>query len=323
MPERSWLVLWDPSGQASTHSCRSLKFLEYSNVSEMELQQIQQRFLPSQPEPPAHPESASTNHTAAAVVERESAPLAMVQNVAIARNNAVEQPPPPAASASLQQRNDQSDGQPLQLNPLDERQEEDVEQAADPDGDESEELHFNGDNNVFVGLDNYQDGHNEHCQKWNQYTLEKAALLGATVTKGQGIRAITWKVRGDVTNDDIPAGINNEYREVGIHRFDFTANSTKSYEEAPERTNLMSLLIHLWPGDWHTQIQWLNDVIDKRNDENAAKIRRVGHNQRARLRARIRHISDNEFWIFWGIILAGHVHGRFGELWDNGQPEGQ
>ncbi len=168
MPERSWLVLWDPSGQATTHSCRSLKFLEYSNVSEMELQQIQQRFLPSQPEPPAHPESASTNHTAAAVVEQESAPppLAMVQNVAIAWNNVVEQPPPLAASTSLQQRNDQSDGQPLQLNPLDERQEEDAKQAADPDGNESEELHYDGDNNVFVGLDNYQDGHNEHHQKY-------------------------------------------------------------------------------------------------------------------------------------------------------------
>jgi len=43
-----------------------------------------------------------------------------------------------------------------------------------------------------------------------------------TVTKGQGIKAITWKVHGNVTNDDLPADINDEYREVGICGFDFT-----------------------------------------------------------------------------------------------------
>ena len=38
---------------------------------------------------------------------------------------------------------------------------------------------------------------------------------------------------------------------------------------------------------------------------------------------RIKPISEKEFWIFWGIILAARVHGRFGELWDHGQPERQ
>jgi len=144
------------------------QFLEYSIVSETELQQIQQRFLPLQPEPPmVHPELANTNHTTAAVVEQECAPLATVQNAAIAQNNAVGQQPPPATSTSLQWCNDQPNAQPLQLNPwCDERQEEDAKQAADPDSDENEELHYDGDNNVFVGLDNYQDGHNEHHQKY-------------------------------------------------------------------------------------------------------------------------------------------------------------
>jgi len=46
--------------------------------------------------------------------------------------------------------------------------------------------------------------------------------------------------------------------KVGNHGFEFAANHTKSYEDAPEHTNLMSLLIYLWPGDWHAQIQWVN-----------------------------------------------------------------
>jgi len=56
----------------------------------------------------------------------------------------------------------------------------------------------------------------------------------------------------------LPPDVNDEYREVGTHGFDFAANHTESYEDAPEHTNLMLLLIHLWPGDWHAQIQWVN-----------------------------------------------------------------
>jgi len=102
--------------------------------------------------------------------------------------------------------------------------------------------------------------------------------MGATVSKGQGKKAITWKVCSDVKEDDVPPLINKEYREVGIHGFNFTANNTKSYESAPEQVNLMSLLIHLWPGDWHAQIQWMNNVINNKNDENAAKIWNIGKN---------------------------------------------
>jgi len=242
MPERSWLVLWDPSGQASTHLCRSLKFLEYSTVTDAELHQMQQRFLPRPPEPPAASTITDTTTAHVVVVEQESggvAPLVTAENIVIAQNNTVEQPVPPAAGAEAL----------LELNPSEERRNEDeVEQAADPDVDENEELHFDGENNNFVGLDNYQD---EHHQKWNQYIFEKAALLGVTVTKGQGAKAIMWRVRGDVTNDNIPPGINDEYREVGVCGFDFAGNLTKSHEDAPEHTNLMLLLIHLWPGDWH------------------------------------------------------------------------
>jgi len=86
----------------------------------------------------------------------------------------------------------------------------------DLDGDKNEELHYDSENNIFVGLDNFQDGHNEYCQKWNQYILEKNMLLGVTVAKGQGVKAITWKVHGDVIDDDLPADINDEYREVGF-----------------------------------------------------------------------------------------------------------
>jgi len=68
-----------------------------------------------------------------------------------------------------------------------------------------EELSYN-ENNIFVGLDNHQEGHNEHHQKWNQYIAEKAALLGTTVTR---VKVITQKVHGDVSDADLPPSIND------------------------------------------------------------------------------------------------------------------
>jgi len=62
-------------------------------------------------------------------------------------------------------------------------------------------------------------------------------------------------INGDVSDDDQPSDINDQYREVDICGFDFIANFTKSSDDALEHTNLMLILIHLRPGDWHTQIQ--------------------------------------------------------------------
>jgi len=74
--------------------------------------------------------------------------------------------------------------------------------------------------------------------------------------KGQGAKAITWKVYGVVCDADLPPSINDEYSKVSIHGcYFFAANHTNSYKDALEHRNLMLLLIHLWPGDWHAQIQ--------------------------------------------------------------------
>jgi len=182
-----------------------------------------------------HPQSGNADGTFLLMVEQESAPppLATMQDPPLAtmqddghvalNDSTVQQLPPPA--------------QP------EERQEEVEQSAADPDGDEGKDLLFDGNNNVFIGLDNYQDGQNEHCQKWNSYILEKDAILGVTVTKGQGVKSIVWKVSGDVSDANLPLDINAEYQEVGVCGFDFTANNTQSYEDAPQHTNLISLLI--------------------------------------------------------------------------------
>jgi len=88
--------------------------------------------------------------------------------------------------------------------------------------------------------------------------------MGFSVSKGQGLNLITWTMWPDVTVADIPLSINNKYENVGVKQFDFQATTTISFKGANERTNLLALLIHLWPGDWNTQVSCLNSAIDRK-----------------------------------------------------------
>jgi len=99
------------------------------------------------------------------------------------------------------------------------------------------------------------------------------ALMGVSVSKGQGSNVITWTVRPDLTAADIHSNMNNKYENVGVKQFDLSTVTTISYSgQMSTQANLLHLLIHLWPGDWCTQVSRINNIIDKRNDENAAKI---------------------------------------------------
>jgi len=71
-------------------------------------------------------------------------------------------------------------------------------------------------------------------------------------------------VRPDVAAADIPSSINNEYENVGVKRFDFRTTTKISYKGAVERMDLLALLIHLWLGDWCTQVSCLNSTIDQK-----------------------------------------------------------
>jgi len=143
----------------------------------------------------------------------------------------------------------------------------------DPDADDNEQLRFDAEVNGIAGLDSQQgDDADEHRQKWLRYVSHKDALMGVSVTKGQGANAVTWTVRHDVTEANVPVGINSEFGTIGVKRFDFRNKTTISYSGANECMNLLLLLIHLWPGDWRVQIKRINSAIDLKNDENAAKI---------------------------------------------------
>ena len=36
----------------------------------------------------------------------------------------------------------------------------------------------------------------------------------------------------------------------------------------------------------------------------------------------IKEITENEFWVWWGLFLVAYIEGRDGNLWDKEKPEG-
>ena len=69
------------------------------------------------------------------------------------------------------------------------------------------------------------------------------------------------------------------------------------------RINFLDLLIHLWPGDWRAQLTDLNHMIQKEYKE---KVRNTRHGRVKK----IHEITEREFWVFWGLILAARLEGR-------------
>ena len=190
-----------------------------------------------------------------------------------------------------------------------------VEAEAEGDADEEEfELRIDPES-IMVDLLEEAVDDDRHLRLREQYIAEKAALVGKTirVKPSNSRESVNWKVISNVSNSQ--SVFQNEFEEVGVKDFDF-ANTTE-WHKRNKRTNFLDLLIHLWPGDWREQLRRLNLRI--RLDNRVKK--QAGRMRYPRL---IKEISENEFWIFWGIMLSARTYGRKGgNLWDKEEPEGE
>jgi hypothetical protein len=152
----------------------------------------------------------------------------------------------------------------------------------------------------------------EHVIKRQLCEEEKKKLIadGHAWTVGQ----ITWTAVADsVPDDPIP-----KYPMCGIRGFDFEIFSKLKKELKSKFQFLghgqsrpyLKLLIHFWPGDWKQHWRKLKAAFER---ENALRVKTAG--KRAK---KLRLPSQNEFWRFIGLILAGGVHGSGGNgLWES------
>jgi len=272
MPERSWLVIWDQLGKGSIHSGRSLKFIKMTTMSEANINALRASldngtgasvvsFIP-----PAHGAISALQdqqNQELVLPAKQSAPSSgthQAQSIEHIQQLTTGEAPPHMAIL-----NSATAKEPL-IGGGDDNDE-------DPNADDNEHLRFDAEVNGTAGFDSqHDDGADEHRLKWLRYVAEKGALMGSSVMKGQGASAITWTVRHDVTEADIPPNINDEFENIGVKCFDLNNITTISYDGAKEHMNLLFLLMHLWPGDWRMQINHINNAINMKNNENAAKM---------------------------------------------------
>ena len=142
------------------------------------------------------------------------------------------------------------------------------------------------------------------------YEQEKAILIGSEVNTAAGL---TWKVRNDIRQSEVA----DEYDPlIGIRNFDFNNKRMRTNTKGLLRINFLDLLIHLWPGDWKSQLTNLNKRI---HDEYKQKVKMTRHGRVKK----VHEVTEREFWIFWGIIIVARLEGRKGgRLWDRLDPEG-
>mmetsp|Transcript_109778 Transcript_109778/g.224340 ORF Transcript_109778/g.224340 Transcript_109778/m.224340 type:complete len:137 (+) Transcript_109778:729-1139(+) len=133
-------------------------------------------------------------------------------------------------------------------------------------------------------------------QRQQQYLQDKERLIGTTheMTRSARTPAFTWTVIEDIKEKDVLSG--QEFHQIGIPQFDFT-NLTKSHGARLQykRIDFLDLLMHLWPGDWRAQLKCMNSRIRAINEERTNASRRF-------LVRLLKQVSDQEFWIFWGLI---------------------
>ena len=119
------------------------------------------------------------------------------------------------------------------------------------------------------------DADARHNHRHGQYITKKQRLIGEVVHVGNPRNGtLPWTVRGDVTKDEVLK--DKEFNKVGIRMFDFkdmTETSQSVDRQTHKRINLLSLLIHLWPGNWQDQVKQLNQYIQSKNDKANRKTR--------------------------------------------------
>ena len=186
----------------------------------------------------------------------------------------------------------------------------DNEEEEDPD---LEEMENNYDINELSEELAEDDRTGRHLQQWARYLREKANLIGESVSVRSGRKTNIWRVINNIKKED--TGVDNDFKNIGINGFDFNHLEVVCPNPKYKRINFLKLMIHLWPGDWKKQLQQLNKKIESDN-----KLNKI--NKRHGRARQTKHISEREFWKFWGLILIARIYGRVGDIWDRETPEG-
>lgn len=348
--ERTWKVLWNETGQATDTKAQVLRLESNSGLTESDLSALRERHQDirapslSQQSQQSSVTSLAAGHTSSLEAAEETTPAVLLAQLTPAADENDGQERQEEEKEETENNNTQDTGgtsidlmanrranqlpATQDLSSSDESDADDVEpsiQEEQLDNLPDEDFRLQRDDTttgvVYPNLD--AEGHDPvhvHLQRVMMYKTAKENMVGNKVAVGpRNGPKVEWIVRDDIAEKDIKEPPPPETpSKVGIIGFDFGKR-----KETQDRLDLLSLLIHLWPGDWKEQLQNINDAITKHNEQangtadSRHKRRRVtlpsGQYKRNRT---IRKVTEQEFWIFFGLLLFARLFGRVGDIWD-------
>ena len=148
----------------------------------------------------------------------------------------------------------------------------------------------------------------ERTRNFNQYLSEKEDLVGKLVelpNKRDKNHPVKWKVRKDICRPIESEADNDNEKNCGVKYFDFNKQTCNSRSGNKPRLDTSHLLLHLWPGDFKSQVDNMNCQILTDNNERIQKGR-----------SKVPLVSYQEMGVFLGIFLIARLEGKKGSnLW--------
>jgi Transposase IS4 len=309
--EKRWTVYWDDIKKSSDHSFSLLKFVAKPTLEEADLKiycteiyylggqkELDQYFYNNKN---TNNKNTSTN-----------------KNTTTTNNKTTTNDGTPAAPLNMPTAQPKEIQNPIS-NPTNQSatgtEEEPIENSEtieeEDDNDESNDR-FDPQATIMDILQEERSG--RMIERQQRYEKEKKELISNQIEVGpkKGPK-LTWTVTNDIKKEDVPTS--SEFNTIGIKNFDFRNSVVVCPDGKNKRINFLDLLIHLWPGDWLLQLQYMNKRIIDNNNEATT-------NKRGNRYQKICEISPQEFWKFIGIMLVARIEGRKGEVWDRTAPEG-
>ena len=118
------------------------------------------------------------------------------------------------------------------------------------------------------------------------------------------------KFKWVVVEDHIAENQPSSYGECGLIGYDFNDFREINNKEFDGYNNPFGRLVEeLWPGSWREQLKTLNAAIEDWNEDPANSKKKS-----------VNLVSDDEWWVFWGIVLVAAPAGKGGisALYDTG-----
>ena len=310
-PGKCWIVWWDDIQKCSRHSGKALRFEEptpkmwHQSVTPRKIKAWIKNDFVSDPSVISvwHETAQNTNRVQATTPTIPSQPAPAPVNATMMSATM----PATFAAPSVAVTND------------DELCDDELPEEQGIDADEIETEDVFDPQSVLEEL-REDEKNNTYLTKHQAYMESKSSLIGTKVnvtSKSNRCQPLTWIVRDDVKKQDVDCA--TEYERVGVMKFNFNKQQKwHGLKKYAARINFLELLINLWPGNWKSQLDALNELIHFDNNEKMVVKRggRLSNNNKP-----MSPISDNEFWIFWGLILVARTHGRRGNIWDKGPAE--